>query len=267
VSEDDVLARAQQVWRSSGPSDDQIRRGALRVARKLRVRRRTQKSRTFWAMAGAVTACMATLAYAARGHLGGVLDTEHPALTPSDANAAETANRSGRSVMPNSLPPTRAVLAADSTDAPVLPPFASALDVQAPPAPARDTPPPSVAHTPQPSVAQTPLPSSTTTPLAHRSRESDRLRSAEGANASWRTVSDALAAGDEARAEQLLQRLAHHGRDADTRSKAKLGLAQLEASRGQCARARQLALAIASEPGTNANTVRRALDLAARCLH
>ena len=259
MSEDDVLARAQQVWRSSGPSDDQIRRGALRVARKLRVRRRAQKSRTFWAMAGAVTACMATLAYAARGHLGGVLDTEHPALTPGDANGAEAANRASRAVMPSSLPPASAVLAADSTDAPVQPPFAAAVDLQAPPAPARDTP--------LPGAAQAPLPSSTTTPLPHRSRESDRLRSADGANASWRTVSDALAAGDEARAEQLLQRLAQHGRDADTRSKAKLGLAQLEASRGQCARARQLALAIASESGTNANTVRRALELAARCLH
>jgi hypothetical protein len=83
---------------------------------------------------------------------------------------------------------------------------------------------------------------------------------------SWRAVSDALALGKQWRAEQLLTRLAERGVDANTRAKAKLGLGQLEASRGRCTKARQLALAVASQEGIETKTARRALELAARCL-
>jgi hypothetical protein len=84
-------------------------------------------------------------------------------------------------------------------------------------------------------------------------------------NPTWADVNAALGSLDYARAETLLLQLAEGWRDADTRAKAHLGLAQLSASRGDCGRARVLALGVAAAPGIEMKTVRRALELAVRC--
>jgi hypothetical protein len=82
---------------------------------------------------------------------------------------------------------------------------------------------------------------------------------------SWSDVNEALAAHDRVRASRLLSQLADHGPDADTRAKALLGIAQLAAGSGDCDNGRTLALEAASRPGIEIKTVRRALELAARC--
>jgi hypothetical protein len=82
---------------------------------------------------------------------------------------------------------------------------------------------------------------------------------------SWAEVSEALSGDDEKRAQSLLSDLARRGQSADDRAKAKLGLAQLEASHGNCSKARILALQVAAVQGIELKTVRRALELAAHC--
>ena len=77
-------------------------------------------------------------------------------------------------------------------------------------------------------------------------------------NPSWVEVSDALAASNPNRAEVLLGELASQGHDPDTRTKAKLGIAQLDAAKGNCTRAKALALQVASSPKVETKTVRRA---------
>ena len=75
-------------------------------------------------------------------------------------------------------------------------------------------------------------------------------------------MSGALSGGDEKHAQSLLSDLARRGQNADDRAKAKLGLAQLEASHGNCSKARILALQVAAVQGIELKTVRRALELA-----
>jgi hypothetical protein len=89
-------------------------------------------------------------------------------------------------------------------------------------------------------------------------------RSPDERHASWADVSRALAAKDDGRARQALESL---GNDSDpaTRAKAKLGLAQLAASRGDCDRARVLAGEVARSGEADARTASRARALIARC--
>jgi hypothetical protein len=82
---------------------------------------------------------------------------------------------------------------------------------------------------------------------------------------SWSDVNEALAARDRTRASELLASLAERGRSPDTRAKAQLGIAQLEAGRGDCEKGQRLALEVAARPGIEIKTIRRALELAARC--
>lgn len=79
----------------------------------------------------------------------------------------------------------------------------------------------------------------------------------------WSQVSAALAAGDSARAGQVLDGLAASG-DADTRAKALLGQAQLALSRGDRSEAKRLTTAAASVPGASAAVKEKALRWAAR---
>ena len=82
---------------------------------------------------------------------------------------------------------------------------------------------------------------------------------------SWSDVNEALAAHDSGRANDLLKRLAARSPDADTRAKALLGIAQMEAGAGNCERGRRLALEVAARPHIEIKTIRRALELASRC--
>src|SRR5205085_12305234 len=81
----------------------------------------------------------------------------------------------------------------------------------------------------------------------------------------WSDVSEALAARDHARAERLLLELSSARHDPGTRAKAHLGLAQLDEAKNDCESARKHALYAASIPDIEIKTVRRALELAARC--
>jgi hypothetical protein len=85
------------------------------------------------------------------------------------------------------------------------------------------------------------------------------------AEPTWADVSEALAVPDHARAEKLLFELAGRGHDANTRAKAHLGLAQLYEGHANCEAAKQHALRAAAIPDVEIKTVRRALELAARC--
>jgi hypothetical protein len=276
VSDEEVLARARATWQDAAPTDAEVHQGAQRLGRRLRSHRRASSSRTMWTLAGSVAAFMATLAYAGIGHR-------------SESEDAVTMVRSGETSGSGSGTRERAI-AGELRDRLTAFAFgASRASADGPAAPSQGSPPraPDVTAAPsagldevgstQPAGA-VPMPPATgdgdrTQPAGSRSTEASRSRSKAraplargGDDPSWRAVSDALAAGKQWRAEQLLTRLAERGGDANTRAKAKLGLGQLEASRGRCSKARQLALAVAGQSGIETKTVRRALELAARCL-
>lgn len=82
--------------------------------------------------------------------------------------------------------------------------------------------------------------------------------------ASWRAVDEALDAKDDARAKHALEGLAKSN-DATTRAKARLGLAQLARSKGDCATAQRLAGEVASMEGVEPSVVKRAAALAGEC--
>jgi hypothetical protein len=103
------------------------------------------------------------------------------------------------------------------------------------------------------------------TSLAARRVSQAQARALAEREPSWSDVNEALAVHDRARANELLARLAERGPDADTRAKALLGIAQLEAGAGDCETGRRLALEVAARPGIEIKTVRRALELASRC--
>jgi hypothetical protein len=79
---------------------------------------------------------------------------------------------------------------------------------------------------------------------------------------SWREVDDALARGDDAHAQKMLERLADNPR---TSAKARLGLAQLALGRGDCETARNWALAVTRDRSQDESSVRRAHDILIRC--
>ena len=81
---------------------------------------------------------------------------------------------------------------------------------------------------------------------------------------SWEQVDRALSRNDEAGARRALTGLAE-SRDAATRAKALLGLAQLAAAQGDCRHARSLAAEIAGTPGASARLSSRARNLARNC--
>ena len=107
--------------------------------------------------------------------------------------------------------------------------------------------------------------------VAGRSRRAETaegkglVASVDRVDPTWADVNAALGALDYRKAESLLLQLADGWHDADTRAKAHLGLAQLAAARGDCERARVLALGVAATQGIDMKTVRRALELAVRC--
>jgi hypothetical protein len=104
-------------------------------------------------------------------------------------------------------------------------------------------------------------------PVAASEGKEPAVSAADRLESTWADVNAALASLDYRRAESLLIQLSDGGHDADTRAKANLGLAQLAAARGDCDRARVVALGVAAAPGIEMKTVRRALELAVRCAH
>jgi hypothetical protein len=229
-----LLATAREAWRSAAPSEQEIRRGAERVERRLGARPRSLLRRPVMISAGACAAFLAALAYAgnqkwvevSRPPTGDPQKTVTPAPTPlvdrpSLSEPASTLASSPSPIDANEIPP-------------VVPEARSQPTAQS------AAPPPALPVEKKGALARKPAPS-------------------------WSEVSEALSGGDEEHAQKLLSDLASNGHDADDRAKAKLGLAQLEASHGNCARARVLALQVAAVQGIELKTVRRALELATHC--
>ncbi len=221
-----ALRWAKQVWSESPTPEDEIERGADRVARRFAVPRRTLVPRHAWKVAGVTAAVLGALAYTDRGAwFAGHAPArnvepamvEAPRIDPAPSRASNE--------------PSPAIVAAP-----------------APEEPATTAPPSAVEKKRRAPTTQGPA------PIAPEAPE-----------ATWVEVSDALAAQDHARAEKLLLELSNHRHDANTRAKAYLGLAQLDESKNDCESARKHALYAASIPDIEIKTVRRALELAARC--
>jgi hypothetical protein len=243
IEHGEMIVRAKEAWQDAAPSDDEIRRGAERIARRLHARPKVFVKRPMLVFAGACAAFLAALAYASSQKW---IELPHHHERDSRASTVPSA-----SSLPESAPSPR---------------LESATPKATPPAIEDETP--SVAA-PLPSVEPAPrataLPT-TSAPLPPPRANGKEAQMAAPSNVpSWGEVKDALSDGDEAHAQKLLSDLARRGHDANDRAKAKLGLAQLEAAHGNCSRARVLALQVAAIQDIELKTVRRALELATHC--
>jgi hypothetical protein len=241
------LLLARQTWRSMHPNEMEVLRAAKRIASRFQPRRSLSFGRRVRMVSGAL-ATIAGIAYAGSGawsEIAGKLGGGRAAraLADEQTNAMESRTSGPHDpktervgVVPEHFP----VDAPPSAPAEVAPKAARKKVVRA------------------------------AAPRARRAEGADSTRNLTASvdlidNPSWADVNAALGTLDYPRAESLLLRLAEGWRDADTRAKAHLGLAQLAASRGDCERARVLALGVAAAPGIEMKTVRRALELAVRC--
>jgi hypothetical protein len=229
-----ALRWAQKVWRDTPASEVEIGLGVDRVARRFAVPRRSFVARNAWWIAGATAAVLGAIPFATRAAWPG----GH--ASPSQATLGEP--RSAPAAREEkSEPPVQALDGVDES----APPAERASDVD------RDTP------NGDESAFDANDRSSTRRPSAASSRSATER--------AWIDVSNALASHDYPLAEKLLLDLSTARHDPSTRAKAHLGLAQLEEARGECEPARQHARYAASIPDVDIKTVRRALELAARC--
>jgi hypothetical protein len=239
-----LMDQAREAWQATAPSEQEIQRGAARVGRRLTGRTKSLGHRRILVSVGGCAAFLAALAYAGTREWiafpGATRVTPQPTAAPKIIDTPKVIDTA--KVIDTPKPPTRqAPSLAPNPD----PPSAPSSLVIAPPAPESST------------VARRP---------AAAADEGVKSPSAEKAlTPSWAEVSEALSGGDENHAQSLLSDLARRGQSADDRAKAKLGLAQLEASHGNCSKARILALQVAAVQGIELKTVRRALELAAHC--
>jgi hypothetical protein len=241
------LLLARQTWRQMHPSETEVLQAAKRIAVRFQPRKSLSFGRRVRMVSGAL-ATIAGIAYAGSGswsEIAGKLGRGHATRTLTEEQA--TALVQARSNGPHDPKEGRTGVVPErlAIDAPL-------------PAPVE-----SVAK-PKKKVVRA-------AGGATRARRAESVESKELASsidrldATWADVNAALGSADPNRAESLLLQLADSGRDADTRAKARLGLAQLAASRGDCERARVLALGVAAASGIEMKTVRRALELAVRC--
>jgi len=298
-----VLTEARKVWQEdAAPSEVSVRRGVDRVVRQLRLRKHTAVAPRLWAASGAMAAFIATLAYAGRGSFlqpvwdalaaRGAMANESSSVARALENPVATAAR--LDTVPPARPVTRASAPAPAAirdinlddDKPVLPNAAlgngsggsgtlgpggthSRAALAGSPSAAefggaegRRGGAARSADAPRSGGARS---GHARTSAASRRASQAQAHAAVAREPSWSDVNEALAVHDRARASELLTRLAEHGPDADTRAKALLGIAQLEAGAGNCEKGRTLALEVAARPGIEIKTIRRALELASRC--
>jgi hypothetical protein len=232
-----LMTRAREAWQAAAPSEGEIQRGAERVGRRLTARTTHFPRRPILISVGACAAFLVALAYAA-----GQKWIEPPRARHVDSQ------------------PTAAPSVA--LDVPAIDPSkinTPSLGLQAAPtSPAIDE---AVTSPPESLRASETVPA----PALSGARRQAPAGNDTASQTSWAEVSEALSGGDEKHAQSLLSDLARRGQNADDRAKAKLGLAQLEASHGNCTRARVLALQVAAVQGIELKTVRRALELATQC--
>jgi hypothetical protein len=302
-AEDRVLNLARQVWQQdAAPSENAVRLAVDRAARRLRLRKQSAVAPRVWAWSGTFAVLVATLAYAGRGrllHPSGDTVALRPAIldlnaapgslrvsaTPGSSRTAhDVFSASGESAPRAGMPATQTAgsaleataidigeLGVDSAGAGTLSPLG---------APARASGSSAALLSTSRTAADSASRSAGSQRIGKWPEASSRSRgtrtegaarrigTARGGAArlpSWSDVNEALAARDRGRASDLLKRLAERSPDADTRAKALLGIAQMEAGAGNCERGRRLALDVAARPGIEIKTVRRALELASRC--
>jgi hypothetical protein len=238
------LLLARDTWRSMYPTEMEVVRAAKRIAGRFQPRKGLSFGRRVRMVSGAL-ATIAGIAYAGSG------------------GWAELSEMFGRGPSARALTEEQASATQERTSGP------------------RDPKEERVGVLPHHLVVDTPLPAPAESATKAKKKVTRatvaRARRAEGADGkelvasvdrvdpSWADVNAALGTLDYHRAESLLLQLADGWHDADTRAKAHLGLAQLAAARGDCERARVLALGVAAAPGIEMKTVRRALELAVRC--
>jgi|SoiMethySBSTD1v2_1073268.scaffolds.fasta_scaffold03663_17 hypothetical protein len=247
------LELARRAWLFWNASDEDVEAGVRRVGRRLRVQGRSTASRRALTLVPVALAFFAALAY---GQTGGF---EHPPAfakrwfgdKPEGSllergvyprEVAETLQRLEHGKLglaPVPVPPS----SAEPVDPSELPQAAPELETN------RDAPSRTVAPE-RPKRSRRPSAPNTETSKA---------------TSSWRQIDEALAADDEATARELLQGLARGADDATTQAKARLGLAQLSLSRGDCKRAVKIAGRVARSDGIDEKLVRRAHDIVLRC--
>jgi hypothetical protein len=258
------LLLARETWRSMYPSEMEVLRAAKRIAGKIQPRRGFSLGRRVRMVSGAL-ATIAGIAYAGsgswgdlKGHflrgVGGRQATEEPATAAAAAAGAPRGTplphepKEGRSgVVPEHLAVDAAAPITEMSPKPAKKKVARNV-----PRVRKATAAAGAAGT----VGATGVLGADGTEIVP---SGDRL------DPTWADINAALGTLDYRRAETLLLQLADPSHDADTRAKAHLGLAQLAAARGDCERARVLALNVAAAPGIEMKTVRRALELAVRC--
>ena len=253
------LLLARETWRSMHPSEMEVLRAAKRIASKFPPRKAFGFGRPLRMVSGAM-ATIAGIAYAGSGnwadltarfgHGGAARATTEeqvPVVTrAADRNSGPHDPKESRvGVVPERLAVEEpmSVFSESVTKVPKKKVTRAALS---------------------PRIRRAPVAAAATT---NESKESIPVNGADRLESTWADVNAALASLDYRRAESLLIQLSDGGHDADTRAKANLGLAQLAAARGDCDRARVLALGVAAAPGIEMKTVRRALELAVRCAH
>jgi cytoskeletal protein RodZ len=254
---DDVLELARRVWPAAQPSQEDVDAAVRRLRRRLR-RRRSRPRRVVSVAVAIVVGCISAVAWAAASAwLAPALP--HPPLPPA-APALRAAAAAALTRVTDD--------AADTADAPKKPrslatPGQAAKLTHRVPATAPATPAPAAASaTAQPPTAA-PAPAAAPATAQPPAAAPAPAEPAAEPGSAWKQVGDALAQGDERRASKLLQDLTKDD-DAETRAKAALGLAQLAASRGDCARARSLATAVIGSAASPALT-RRARVLMREC--
>jgi hypothetical protein len=249
------LLLARETWRSMHPSETEILRAAKRIASKFPPRKVFGFGRPLRMVTGAM-ATIAGIAYAGSGnwadltarfgHSSAARATTEEQVAPlvmrtTDRNSGPHDPKEDRvGVVPERL----------AVEEPMSASAESATKVSKK----------KIAHASLAPRVRRPV-------AAAEVKEPVAVSAADRLESTWADVNAALGSLDYRRAESLLIQLSDGGHDADTRAKANLGLAQLAAARGDCERARVLALGVAATPGIEMKTVRRALELGVRCAH
>jgi hypothetical protein len=228
-----VLELAREAWRADEPSEARVEVAARRIERQLRSRRRSRPARRHTLVLAFIVVFGGAAAWAASGGAPRVFGFgPAPALPALLSTAARPGLGAGVAVLT-----ARARVTSQITE-----PEAHALDPAA-----------------EPTLAAPGEPRNKTPRVAVVAEVAPAAPAA-----SWREVARALDAKDDDRTRRALEGLAK-STDATTRAKARLGLAQLARSRGDCATAKRIAAEVAAMQGVESSVTQRAAALAAAC--
>ena len=245
------LLLARETWRSIQPNEMDVLRSAKRIATRFQPRRSFFGRRV--RMVSGALATLAGLAYAGSGNWGDLSGRFFHGASPRPVTEEQIAAQGAtRPNLPHEPKEERSGVVPERLAPDAAAPVAEAAPKTAKKKIARIAP--RVRRVGPPGTAS-----------ASGVDGTEIVASTDRLDPTWADVNAALGALDYRRAETLLLHLAEAWRDADTRAKAHLGLAQLAAARGDCDRARVLALGVAAVPGIEMKTIRRALELAVRC--